>query len=266
MIKSYYKKELETQGVLKLGAKGDDVEKVQEWLNLWRFIENRWYVKTTIDGDYGAQTQSSVAAYQQLFGLTCDGVVGLNTWNTLCSPLKDAYKKMDFLARATLSDKIVQYANQHLMNIPRELYNKNLGPWVRSYMDGNEGPIWAWCMGFVQTIIDQAFSDDHKKFTDIMPHSYSCDEVGNYGIQHERLIRNDKVKEDPKLVSPGDLFLKVKTEFDWVHTGIVTKINGDWIDTVEGNTNDEGAREGFEVCARSRNFVTSNIDFYKIIN
>ena len=211
MIKSHYKKELDMPGVLKLGAKGEDVEKVQEWLNLWRFIENRWYVKVTIDGDYGPQTESAVATYQQVFSLQCDGVVGPNTWGTLCSPLKDAYKSMDFLARATLSDRIVSYANQHLMNIPRELYNKNLGPWVRSYMDGNDGAIWAWCMGFVQTIIDQTLSDDDKKFTDIMPQSFSCDEVGNYGIKHKRLIRNAEVKKDPKLLSPGDLFLKVRT-------------------------------------------------------
>ncbi len=37
-----------------------------------------------------------------------------------------------------------------------------------------------------------------------------------------------------------------------------------WIETIEGNTNDEGSREGYEVCARKRNFKTKNIDIYRI--
>jgi hypothetical protein len=36
------------------------------------------------------------------------------------------------------------------------------------------------------------------------------------------------------------------------HTGIVTEIIGDKIKTIEGNSNDEGSREGYEVCERTR--------------
>lgn len=36
------------------------------------------------------------------------------------------------------------------------------------------------------------------------------------------------------------------------HTGFVESVNGEFINTIEGNTNDEGSREGYEVCRRAR--------------
>lgn len=36
------------------------------------------------------------------------------------------------------------------------------------------------------------------------------------------------------------------------HTGVVWKVAGDRIHTIEGNSNDAGAREGYEVCLRTR--------------
>lgn len=36
------------------------------------------------------------------------------------------------------------------------------------------------------------------------------------------------------------------------HTGFVENIEEDIIHTIEGNTNDEGSREGYEVCRRQR--------------
>ena len=53
---------------------------------------------------------------------------------------------------------------------------------------------------------------------------------------------------------PGDIFLNRKTSTDWTHTGIVTEVGDGWFRTIEGNTNDEGSREGYEACARTRGF------------
>jgi hypothetical protein len=36
------------------------------------------------------------------------------------------------------------------------------------------------------------------------------------------------------------------------HTGFVERIDGTSIHTIEGNTNDTGSREGYEVCKRIR--------------
>lgn len=36
------------------------------------------------------------------------------------------------------------------------------------------------------------------------------------------------------------------------HTGIIIEVNGDTLTTIEGNTNDDGSREGYEVARRTR--------------
>ena len=40
------------------------------------------------------------------------------------------------------------------------------------------------------------------------------------------------------------------------HTGFVERIDGTSIHTIEGNTNDTGSREGYEVCRRIRKINT----------
>ena len=67
---------------LRRGATGMEVRLVQFWLRL--AAGNYSALRTvTVDGSYGAATVSAVEAFQSLFGLTADGVVGRSTWNKL---------------------------------------------------------------------------------------------------------------------------------------------------------------------------------------
>lgn len=50
---------------------------------------------------------------------------------------------------------------------------------------------------------------------------------------------------------PGDVFI-MDFGKGLGHTGFVEKVEGDMIHTIEGNTNDTGSREGYEVCRRVR--------------
>ena len=52
----------------------------------------------------------------------------------------------------------------------------------------------------------------------------------------------------------GSIFLVRRTSTDWTHDGLVVNAGATTFDTIEGNTNDEGSREGFEVCARTRSY------------
>ena len=66
---------------------------------------------------------------------------------------------------------------------------------------------------------------------------------------------------DPSELKPGSIFLRRRIAGDWTHTGIVIKATPDAFMTIEGNTNDMGSREGYEVCRRfqgykGRDFVT----------
>ncbi|MBQ8474152.1 MAG: N-acetylmuramoyl-L-alanine amidase [Clostridia bacterium] len=62
---------------LKKGSRGEQVKTVQ------RLLAYMGYSKSSIDGDFGANTDAGVRAYQKAMGLTVDGVVGGNTWNKL---------------------------------------------------------------------------------------------------------------------------------------------------------------------------------------
>jgi len=262
MVKDQYIEELNIKKLLKEGSKGDDVEKVQEWLNLWRMTEPKWQHRVSVDGDYGPQTAAVIREFQSFTNIPTDGIVGDQTFGVLTQPMIKAFSRIDGDDLRTL---IVKYAEQQLRSNPKELFGRNEGPWVRAFMDGHEGQLWAWCMGFVQTVLDQAFTSlGGSTFISLMPKSYSCDKIGNHGVTKKKLRRSATIRINPAHIEAGDVFLNVKTQTDWVHTGIIVGVEGDWIYTIEGNTNDEGSREGYEVSRRMRNFQKHKIDVFKV--
>ena len=42
------------------------------------------------------------------------------------------------------------------------------------------------------------------------------------------------------------------TATDWTHTGFAHGPSAEVFSTIEGNTNDDGSNNGYEVCARTR--------------
>lgn len=261
MIKESFLDEINLKKIVKLGSKGPEVQKVQEWLNLHRVITPGWKYIVTVDGEFGDQTDQVIRIFQQNNGLTADGIVGSKTFHKLVKPMIDAFTRIEGTDLRTL---IIAYAEQHLKSQPRELYNSNKGPWVRAYMDGHEGKEWAWCMGFVQTILDQAFSTMGQSYTQVMPRTFSCDVVGEYGREKKSLVSFATARPNPSFIKPGDVFLVNSTPHDWTHTGIITGLDGFMVHTIEGNTNDEGSREGFEVCRRIRNINKQQLDILRI--
>jgi len=65
-----------------------------------------------------------------------------------------------------------------------------------------------------------------------------------------------------KKLAPGDFFVVRKVYGDWIHIGIIVDPKEDYFTTIEGNTNDAGEREGYEVCKRIRGY--KNKDFILI--
>lgn len=62
-----------TNGSLKLGATGDKVKELQQWLT------DYGYYSGNIDGVFGADTEKAVKSFQEESGLIVDGVVGNDT-------------------------------------------------------------------------------------------------------------------------------------------------------------------------------------------
>ena len=269
MIKTKYLDELTISSTCQAGSKGKDVKKIQEWLNIQAYLNPGTTLATGIDSDYGPATQASVKNFQTMKGLPVTGKVSATVFSELCKPMQTAYDFWQYPPR-TLRMTVCAVAEAHESESPIELNVRgvgNLGPWVRAYCNGNDGNEWYWCMGFVQTVFDQAFQnmEDGSQYSSLMPLSYSCDTIATYAIQKKKLLTNAKIKKNPELVQPGDIFLVKKAENDWYHTGIVIAITGDLFETIEGNTNADGSNNGYGVFRRTRNFRKSNLDVFSIL-
>jgi peptidoglycan hydrolase-like protein with peptidoglycan-binding domain len=268
MQKTFYKKELVIKAPQQRNGTANnkkDIEKIQSWLNLFAMQNPSSGTATGIDGDFGPATEKAVLNFQKFNNLQQTGSVDQVQFDMLSLPLKKAFE--DPITGSSLRELVLNVAKNHLKNRPFELViykQNNMGPWVRSYMDGNEGEKWFWCMGFVQAVLDQAASIQGKNFKTLMPLTYSCDTVGTIGLQKNLLTRYQTARTNPSLIKPGDVFLIQKSPNDWYHTGIVTAIQGDVIETIEGNTNADGSHNGNAVMNRIRNFKQVKIDFFSI--
>ena len=72
----------EFPGTLRRGSSGRAVRELQYYLYLMHSYDSS-IPSVTIDGQFGASTEAAVRAFQRVFGLTVDGVVGRATWDTL---------------------------------------------------------------------------------------------------------------------------------------------------------------------------------------
>jgi hypothetical protein len=144
----------------------------------------------------------------------------------------------------------IAYGRAHLAVHPIEVGGQNRGPWVRLYTGGHDGDHWAWCSGFVCFLMHQAA--DTLGVDAPIAGSVSCDTV----VAQARQVGRFRSEADARRlgVPPGSIFLVRRTSTDWTHDGLVVHAGAATFDTIEGNTNDQGSREGYEVCARSRGY------------
>src|ERR1044072_1728643 len=68
--------------------------------------------------------------------------------------------------------------------------------------------------------------------------------------------RNDCLFSSPQ---PGDLGLVMRTPSDATHIFLVESVSGGSMTTIEGNTNNDGSREGYAVVQRQRNVKPSSL-------
>jgi peptidoglycan hydrolase-like protein with peptidoglycan-binding domain len=268
MIKTHYQKELSISATQKKGGAANnkkDTLKIQSWLTLNELANPGAGTLTGTDGDFGPATELAVKNYQKKIKVPQTGIADQPLFDSLCAAMKNAFEGN--VSGNGLRQLVVNVAKNHLQNHPFELtINKqtNMGPWVRSYMSGQEGTELFWCMGFVQSIIDQAASILGKDFRTLMPVTFSCDTVGTTGLQKGNLSRFTAVRNNPSLVKPGDIFLLQRTPFDWHHTGIIISVGAETFETIEGNTNEGGSPNGNGVYRRVRSFVGSKLDVFSI--
>jgi len=211
--------------------------------------------KTSIDGVYGAATEACVKEFQGRWPqhLTATGKVDQDTYLLLCRPILEAVQPVSSSNNFLTAVRLV--AKQHLGLHPVEIGGQNKGPWVRLYMKGQQGTDYPWCAGFVSFVLKQAALS--TKTSPPVSYTFSCDDLAK-----EAKARRIFVAETGHAANPSHfpaIFLCRKTPNDWTHTGLVMDFRGDTFSTIEGNTNDSGSAEGYEVCGRTRGIA--NKDF-----
>ena len=96
--------ELQAQGILTVGAKGEEVTKLQQRLKDLGYLDGK------VDGQYGGGTKRAVIAFQRRNGLTTDGVAGADTQNKLYA--EDALAAPDGSPVDTLAGDIPMLVNK----------------------------------------------------------------------------------------------------------------------------------------------------------
>jgi hypothetical protein len=247
---------------ISIGGDSSYSKKIQEWINLHKFHTMGFSLSIGIDGDYGRITKSAVEDFQGLVGLDVTGDVDALTWMRLVAPMQKAFSKISCSPEFQVKNISLAYAQQFVDQHPTEIGN-NTGPWVRAFMKGKEGDWAAWCCGSICTAIDHGANSINKSMDNWFSWDWSCEKLRKKAIKgiNTDYISERDVKERYSEIEPGDLFLVMKRGRA-KHIGIVEEMKGDIMCTIEGNTNDEGSREGYELVRRKRK---TNKGIYSII-
>jgi hypothetical protein len=134
----------------------------------------------------------------------------------------------------------------------------NRGLMIDLFLKGvNQPPGQPWCAAFVHHVGQRSHFDPiANKSSWPLPNTASCYMLGVYAAQQRILV------DEPL---DGDVFLLWSPMYTrFAHTGIVSRVvergktpaGSPWFDchTIEGNTNDDGGRDGWGVLRRIRRF------------
>ncbi len=219
-----------------------------------------------ISGDFDTKTRTALRLFQRRFSdgmgvpLVVDGKVGPLTWETLFG---DGSIPASTTTDDALLARVVKIAGDELgvLEVPP---GSNRGPRVNEYLrvvglDATAGSF-PWCAAFVYWCFEQAAHGLGR------PNPV----VRTAGVlEHWRRAAHKSVPRlaaaeataDPARVRPGMIFVQ---DFGGGagHTGLVESVQGGRLVTLEGNTNDDGSREGIGVFRRTgRKIVSINKGF-----
>ena len=96
--------ELQSLGILTVGAKGDEVTRLQQRLKDLGYLDGK------VDGQYGGGTKRAVIAFQRRNGLTTDGIAGVDTQTKLYA--EDALAAPDGSPVDTLAGDVPMLVNK----------------------------------------------------------------------------------------------------------------------------------------------------------
>ncbi|ACM21537.1 peptidoglycan-binding domain protein, putative [Geotalea daltonii FRC-32] len=216
------------------------------------------------DPNYGPKMKQMVKLFQarnvDAAGrpLKQDGEVGSLTWASLFG---DGTVPASDTADGDLLGRVVQVAAgedaKHVREVPK---NSNRGPQVDAYLKRAGVPTGlSWCCAFVYWCFDEAAKaldcdNPMVKTAGCLDHWQRATSHGATRIGRSQAVGN------PELVKPGMVFI-MDHGGGLGHTGLVEKVAGGLLTTIEGNTDASKTREGGGVYRLTRKITEINKGF-----
>lgn len=203
------------------------------------------------NGNFGDSTEAVVKQFQRKSGLIQDGIVGKLTWDALYKCLS-----CGSIASSKLTDRVISVLAEQVG--VKELTGKNDGKEVEAYLKSvGLGKGYAWCQAFLYWGFDKA----SKMVGKSNPMPKTAGVLDNWNKSKEYQVK----KGDRPQV--GDVF-SMDFGKGTGHAGIVTDVQGDYIQTIEGNTSADPTlpsedREGQGVYRRRRKISSINKGFIR---
>jgi hypothetical protein len=143
-------------------------------------------------------------------------------------------------------------ANLHVCEDPK---GSNRGKWIDTYNTFAGAPLGSsWCCSFLVYRVYQAA--DALKISCPIPKTPYVPALYAWGKQHGRAC------DTPQ---PGMAFVEYFPELNgYHHTGLVASASGISFTTVEGNSNNDGSREGYEVASNTRTLQPGRYKFISL--
>lgn len=198
------------------------------------------YLKSPADCDmqFGPHTADAVQRFQRDHNLTGDGIVGPITRAVLFPEYtRKQAEKINAFKASPLAEAVIR-AGMRYVGI-KETGGANRGPLIDRWNRECHVPEGSfWCMSAVQGVFAEGAADINIP-DQLKPDSAGCFDLMNR-VPKEWLI-------DHKDGQRGDIAI-----FTFSHCGIVLANNGNGTyDMWEGNTNNDGSRDGYMVCVKN---------------
>ncbi|MCG5052698.1 MAG: peptidoglycan-binding protein [Myxococcales bacterium] len=229
------------------GATGQRVRKLQEMLNAAVKLKPQM----TVTGKFDAATREAVCDFQRTVFLKVDGVVGRATWRKL---LENPASRMIFTYRAGPQEPLADVAATYIGATESPINRMGNDDRMREIFEadalkGEDGATdgYAWCAAFVSLCVQKLIA------TSLIFRQVKAPRVASVTMFRTRWAPAQSClifePGDPKF-SPhkGDIVV-----FTFSHIGIVESVtSAQQIETIEGNTNEQGSREGTTCRRKSR--------------
>ena len=208
----------------------------------------------TVDGGFGTDTLDAVELFQMRHAdlqgrpLVVDGQVGASTWAALFG--RDAVHVSPATTDDALLAKVLEIAAGEI-GVLEDPLGSNSGPRVDEYLAAvGAEPGSCWCAAFTYWCFCGAakalgVKNPAIRTAGVLDHWNQA--RGQAGVA---TVTMEQALDDPSLIQPGFVFI-MSTGGGNGHTGLVVRVSGGALETIEGNTNGGGSRNGIGVFRRT---------------